>query len=179
MILTTPTTDRAEANLAKFRIVLTIFILGLVLSGLTAFPLQRGLEWLGMALGLDGATAEHQSGLGHWILSIRDGLRETYGKYPWIGYGTDWLAFAHLVIAVFFVGPLIDPVRNVWVLKAGLIACGLVIPLALICGPIRGIPVYWRVIDCSFGVFGAVPLWWCLRLVARIDQKSHGRSCNR
>jgi hypothetical protein len=33
-----------------------------------------------------------------------------------------------------------------------------VIPLALIAGAIRQIPFYWRVIDCSFGVFGIIPL---------------------
>ena len=31
--------------------------------------------------------------------------------------------------------------------------------LALIFGPIRGIPLFWRLIDCSFGLFGAIPLW--------------------
>jgi hypothetical protein len=40
----------------------------------------------------------------------------------------------------------------------------LVLPLALICGPLRGIPIYWRLIDCSFGVLGAVPLVYCLHL---------------
>jgi hypothetical protein len=48
-----------------------------------------------------------------------------------------------------------------------------VIPLAFICGPIRGIPFWWRVIDCSFGVFGALPLLYCLRLVRRM-QASQG-----
>ena len=70
------------------------------------------------------------------------------------GLGTDWLAFGHLVIALFFVGPWRHPVANAWVLKAGLVACAGVIPLALICGPLRGIPFYWRLIDCSF-VFSA------------------------
>ena len=51
-------------------------------------------------------------------------------------YGTDWLAFGHFVIALFFVGAWRDPVRHVWILHAGLIACR-VIPLALICGAIR------------------------------------------
>jgi hypothetical protein len=25
-------------------------------------------------------------------------------------------------------------------------------------GGIRGIPIWWRLIDCSFGIFGAIPL---------------------
>ena len=103
------------------------------------------------------------------MLTVRDGLREMYAAHLWIAYGTDWLAFAHLVLAVFFIGPWRDPVRNVWVLRAGIIACVLVLPLALICGPLRGIPLYWRLIDCSFGVFGAVPLVYCVRLVRRME----------
>jgi hypothetical protein len=52
--------------------------------------------------------------------------------------------------------------------KVGLVACAGVIPLALICGPIRGIPFYWRLIDCSFGIFGAIPLLICLKLISRL-----------
>lgn len=40
-----------------------------------------------------------------------------------------------------------------------MIACAGIIPLALICGAIRGIPFYWRLIDCAFGVFGIIPLY--------------------
>jgi len=43
----------------------------------------------------------------------------------------------------------------------GLIACALIIPYAFIFGGIRGIPIWWRLIDCSFGIFGAIPLWFC------------------
>ena len=39
---------------------------------------------------------------------------------------------------------------------------------ALLCGPLRGIPFGWRLIDCSFGVLGAVPLLYCLRLTRRL-----------
>ena len=87
-----------------------------------------------------------------------------------MAYGTDWLAFAHLVIAVAFLGPLRDPVRNQWVLVFGVIACLGVLPLALIAGPIRGIPVYWRLIDCSFGLIGAIPLLICLRYVRQMER---------
>ena len=76
-----------------------------------------------------------------------------------MAYGTDWLAFAHVIIAVAFIGPWRDPVRNRWVVTFGLIACAAVIPMALVFGPLRGIPVYWLLIDCSFGVIGFIPLW--------------------
>jgi hypothetical protein len=74
-------------------------------------------------------------------------------------YGTDWLAFAHIVLALAFLGPLRDPIKNVWVVEFGMIACVLVPPMALVFGPIRGIPWFWRLIDCSFGVVGIIPLW--------------------
>ena len=142
--------------------------MALIVSGLTAFPLQFELEQLSDWLGL---TPDQGSGLGKWILLARDGLRDSYGKHPWVAYGTDWLAFAHIIIALFFIGPLVDPVRNVWILWAGLIACVLVLPLALICGPIRQIPVGWRLIDCSFGVLGAFPLAYCLKWTRRLERR--------
>ena len=155
----------------KYRFVMTLFIIGLIISGVTAFPLLWELKILTKILGISDATSpEGFTGLQHWILVVRWGLEEMYGKYPWIAYGTDWLAFAHLILAVFFIGPLVDPVRNVWVVYAGLIACIAVIPLALICGSLRGLPVYWQLIDCSFGIFGALPLLYCLFLTKRIKQ---------
>lgn len=167
----TPRPSRSPL-LFRYRIVLGAFMLALVVSGLTAFPLQHELDVLTSALGLNhGSAAGPPGGLDAWLLQVRDGLHDTYGRYPWVAYGTDWLAFAHIVIAVFFIGPLIDPVRNVWVLWAGLIACVLVLALALICGPIRGIPPGWRVIDCSFGVIGAIPLLYCLRLTKALAER--------
>ena len=71
-------------------------------------------------------------------------------------------------LALFFIAPLQDPLRNVAVIRAGQLACVLVIPVALICGEIRGVPLWWRAIDCSFGVFGFVPLWYAHRLVRRL-----------
>jgi hypothetical protein len=156
--------------LCRFRIVLALFMLGLVVSGITAFPLQRELDSLTALRGLEHCkAADVTNNFDHWILTVRDGLRDTYARFPWIPYGTDWLAFAHIIIAIFFIGPLIDPVRNIWVLRAGLIACVLVIPLALICGSIRQIPFGWRLIDCSFGVLGAIPLWYCLKLAKSLE----------
>jgi len=34
----------------------------------------------------------------------------------------------------------------------------------------RGIPFYWRLIDCTFGVLGAIPLLICLRWVRQIER---------
>jgi hypothetical protein len=152
------------STLRKIRAALAVFVAGLIVSGVTAFPLQAELDWL---VSLRGPNAD--TGFDQWLRTIRDGLVVTYQKYPWMAYGTDWLAFAHIVIALFFVGPLIDPLRNIWVIYAGLAACALVLPLALICGPIRQIPFGWRLIDCSFGIVGAMPLLYVLRLKGRLQ----------
>ena len=151
----------------RIRALLIIFVTGLILSGLTAFPIESELRLLRSILGIDPSVPPSSYvGVRHWIATVAGALHETYAKYPFVGYGTDWLAFAHLVIAVSFIGPLRDPIRNIWVVTFGLIACMAVIPLALIAGAIREIPIYWRMIDCSFGVFGALPLWLARRNIA-------------
>src|SRR5262249_2264272 len=161
-------------TIRKFRIALILFMLGLVLSGVTAFPLGWETRFLADALHAnDSPASESYSGLAFWISTVNRGLNETYSRYPWVAYGTDWLAFAHIAIAVYFIGPLINPVKNEWVIRVGLIGCLLVLPWVLVCGPLRGIPLYWRLIDCSFGVFGALPLLYCLHLT-RLMKKPAG-----
>jgi hypothetical protein len=144
---------------------LWIFIVCLVLSGLTAFPLATETD-------LAAAAAHHLPTPGpllDWLDRVRTGVTETGRRYPFLAYGTDWLAFAHLVIAGAFLGPLRDPVRNVFVVRWALGACSAVVPLALVCGPVRGIPFFWSCIDMSFGVFGAVPLLIVLRGIRRLE----------
>src|SRR5690606_21767916 len=121
-------------SLLRFRIngLLIGFIVGLVLSGITTFPLPQELTLLTQWLGVQPGT--HPEGLTGWIVSVRDALVETEGKYPFLFYGYDWLGFAHLVIALLFWGPLKDPVRNIWVIHWAMMACVAIFPLALICG---------------------------------------------
>lgn len=170
--------------LRRYRLVLGFFIAALIASGLTAFPLLHELEILASLLRIPAAADPQSfSGLQFWIATVRDGLRDVHASHPWLAYGTDWLAFGHIVIAMFFIGPWRNPVANAWVLRVGLVACAGVIPLALICGPIRGIPFYWQLIDCSFGVVGALPLLYCLRLTRRMQacearhSPGEGRQC--
>ena len=158
-------------HLRRIRLWLSIFIAGLVLSGVTAFPLQTELDWLVSVLNSDTLRQLAQtSHLLPWIERVDQALTQTNARFPFLAYGTDWLAFAHLVIAVAFVGPLLDPVRNKWLIVFGLVACAGVIPLAMIAGAIRGIPFAWRLIDCSFGVFGSVPLLVCWRSIMEIER---------
>ena len=105
------------------------------------------------------------TGLVDWLIYVHAGLTVTYQTYSFIVVGTDWLAFAHIVIAIAFIGPLRDPIRNVWVIEFGMIACALVIPAALIFGSLRGLPFLWQLLDCSFGIIGIIPLLLAYRLV--------------
>jgi hypothetical protein len=152
--------------LSSIRIWLAVVITGLVISGVTAFPLQHELDLIVHTTArLD--LPHHAPRLVIWLLKVDAALKDTNAHYPFLAYGTDWLAFAHLVIAAAFIGPWLDPVRNKWFVTWGLIACAGVPMLALIAGPIRGIPFYWRLIDCSFGIFCTPPL---LILRARIKR---------
>ncbi|MEI8281263.1 MAG: hypothetical protein WCG75_02550 [Armatimonadota bacterium] len=154
------------ARLKRIRILIVGFIVGLALSGITAFPLTWELGVLVRNFGQgDGMMAS-------WLKTVQTGLLETDAKYPFIAYGTDWLAFGHLVIASAFIGPLRDPVRNKWIIEWGMIACAAVPFLALIAGPIRGIPFGWRLIDCSFGVVGIIPLWFVRREITKLETES-------
>jgi hypothetical protein len=158
----------AMANLTRIRLWLALFVCGLVASGMTAFPLLRETETLVACLhGPAAPLALMWPEAAAWVERVHAALAEVHARYPFLAYGTDWLGFAHLVIALAFWGPWRDPVRNVWVIEWGMIACGLVIPTALICGPLRGIPLFWRAIDCSFGVLGVIPLWRARRLLRR------------
>jgi hypothetical protein len=156
--------------LLKIRFYLSIFMLGLVLSGLTAFPLRTELPIVISTLAHLGVSAQSEVML--WLAKVDEVLESTGSQYPFLAYGTDWLGFAHLIIALAFVGAWRDPVRNKWLFTFGLLNCAAVIPFAIFAGGARDIPFFWRLVDCSFGVFGAVPLLLCLRYVTRIEQSA-------
>jgi hypothetical protein len=151
-------------RLKRLRALTWLFIIGLLVAGATTLPLQTELDAFAKFLG------DSHSSFAFWILKVRDALDQTYAAYPFLAYGTDWLAFGHFVIALAFVGALRDPVRNRWLYLFGMISCVMVIPFAMICGGVRGIPIYWRLIDCSFGVFGFIPLWFCWKWTGELEK---------
>lgn len=155
--------NKKQEQLKNIRRWVLFFIGALVLSGLTAFVLETELAWLNPFL------TSHKTVLSVWINKVYLALHDTNMRYPFLAYGYDWLAFAHLMIAVAFYGVLQNPVRNKWILQFGRIACILTFPLALIAGYIRGIPFYWQLIDCSFGLFGLIPLTICYRKIERLE----------
>ncbi len=134
------------------RRLIGLFIVALFLSGFTAIPIDNELSTLLSMLPSDGHIAE-------WLKKVLAAYRHTGSEYSFLLYGYDWLAFAHFVLAILFIGPYRDPVKNIWVIEFGLIACMLIFPFAFIAGHFRGIPLGWQMIDCSFGGFGFIPLW--------------------
>jgi hypothetical protein len=161
--------SREQALLRRIKLLTWLFIAGLVLSGATAIPLSGELNLLANSSGANSGQSE----LARWLLQVRDALMQTQAQYPFLFYGTDWLAFGHFVIAIAFIGALRDPVRNRWLFDFGLIACVLVIPYALVFGSLRGIPFWWRLIDCSFGVFGFIPLWFCRKWTNELARRQN------
>ncbi|HTJ49013.1 MAG TPA: hypothetical protein VL443_06120 [Cyclobacteriaceae bacterium] len=150
----------------NIRRLIVLFIVGLVLSGLTALPIESQLQWAHDNISRSNLFIP----IVQWIEFVYSGVKETNMKYPFISYGTDWLAFAHFVIALAFVGPLRDPIKNIWVIEFGMLACALIFPFAFIAGTMRGIPIYWRMIDCSFGLFGGLLLWNCYSKIKKLEQ---------
>ncbi len=158
--------NREQILCRRIKLLTWLFITGLVLSGVTAIPLVGEVNLLSNWFGADNQS----SGVTHWLLRVQNALAQTQQQHQFLFYGTDWLAFGHFVIALVFIGALRDPVRNRWLFDFGMIACVLVVPYALGFGALRGIPFWWRLIDCAFGVFGFIPLWFCRKWTRELEK---------
>lgn len=156
----------------KIKIWISVFIVGLLLSGITAFRLEWEISLLNAWFGEGTTIGGLFPALSKWLSKVSLGINQTNQNFPFMAYGTDWLAFAHIVLAILFIGPLKNPIKNIWVIEFGIIACLLIIPLAIICGHIREIPIFWRIIDCSFGFFGIIPLIIVRRYIKKIEISS-------
>jgi hypothetical protein len=145
---------KERKTIQLIRRLLVAFIIILFLSGLTTIPVIGELSFL---LKIFSSPTQFHS----WSERVLSAYKNVNNDAPFLLYGYDWLAFAHFVLALLFIGPLRDPVKNIWVIQFGLICCVLIFPYAFIAGSFRGIPIGWRLIDCSFGLFGFLPLWIC------------------
>jgi hypothetical protein len=147
----------------RIQVYVWIVVGGLFFSGITAFPIETELKWL--------AEVSGERGLFHaWFRLVYNAVHQANLHYPYLSYGTDWLAFAHLMLAVLFCGALNDPLRNKWVIEFGIIASVCIFPLAFIAGAIRQVPLFWRLIDCSFGVVTLMMLLPCYRMIGKLSR---------
>lgn len=153
-----------KSNLkTDIQISLVFFITLLVLSGITAFPVKTEIFYLN--------SIKHLFSPG--IIAWADKLSFFIANTPdLMFYGTDWLAFAHIIISLFFIPVYRNPVKHQANLHIGMIACLAVFPLAFICGPIRGIPFTHQLIDCSFGVIGFAVLYFINRQINRLKHEN-------
>jgi hypothetical protein len=156
-------TFQIERNRRAIKRWLTFFMVMLVISGLTAIPIESELSVATRFFDFDSV-------IGNWLNEIYNAVKNTNENYPYLFYGNDWLAFAHIVLAIVFIGPYKDPVKNKWVIEFGMIACLLIIPFAFIAGYARGIPGWWRLIDCSFGIIGLIPLGICYHKILAMEK---------
>ena len=152
-----------NSSRSRIKLCIWIVIIGLFISGITAFPIESQLAFFVKH------QADSSSVLSEWLNKVYVAVRETNTRYPFISYGTDWLAFAHILLAILFVGPLMDPVRNIWVVQFGIIAAVLIFPLAFVAGSIRGIPFFWQCIDCSFGAITLAILLPCHKWIKQME----------
>ncbi len=151
-------------NLIRAKWMMGLVAAGLFISGVTVWPLVSELTWLvRVTWGQQEATGE----LHGFLLRTIEGLKATEAAYPFLLYGFDWLAFAHIVLAILFIGALRDPVKNVWVVQCGLIMCACVPLLAGICIPLRGLPPAWFWVDFAFAPGAAIPLTIAWRDIRR------------
>ena len=165
----------AEQLKKRIRLLLVFFVVALVVSGVTALPLKWEVDILLKLFGPGTFMASLWPALSAWIATVHGGIATVSEQYAFMFYSTDWLAFAHVVIAIAFLGPVRDPLRHVWIVEWGMICCVLILPLALIAGPLRGIPFFWRLFDCAFGVFGIVPLWLARRSIRQLIEIESSR----
>ena len=155
----------------RIRLMLGAVMAGLILSGAAVFLLESTFDLLGRLFGAGTALqAAGADSLAGWVLMVRNAIRETNSQYPFLAYATDWLAFAHFIIAAAFIGALRNPARNIWVITWGMAACLAVFPTAFIAGQIRGIPLSWQLFSCSFGFLAFFPLWLCRVYAVRLER---------
>lgn len=148
----------------KIRFTLIIFIILLLLSGITAFPLRTEMHFL------FSNRSHFPLFMQGWIEEVHLAIEQTSDL---VLYGTDWLAFAHIIIALFFIPVYINPVKHKANLIIGMIACLAILPLAFICGPIRGIPFFHQLVDCLFGLIGIAFLSFILTHINKLNPSHH------
>jgi hypothetical protein len=156
-------------SLNRARLMLGFVAFGLLVSGVTVWPAAPELKLVVRLVW--GGGAPHDV-LHAFVLRAIEGLEETNKRYPFMLYAHDWLAFAHIMLAVLFAGAMRDPVRNKWTVQCGLIMCAAVPLLAGVCIPLRGLPPCWFMIDSSFAPVAGLPLWLVLRDIRRAEAEA-------
>jgi len=153
----------------RIRVLLILFVLGLAFGCQIVLFVTPELALLNSMLGLGTRMGQYFPNLSAWINHLYEGITETYSKYPFVAYCMDWLAFAQLAFIIFFIGALIDPVRNIWIIKSGMVICVMHILLSFGCGSFRGVPLFWQLLDSSFGILGFIVIYLAYKNVKYLE----------
>ena len=87
--------EKIERQIKKY---VWIFIVGLVLSGLSAIPLVWGVDFVVDIL----EEIEFHSQVFSLMKQVQNVLIFNAEHFPFMAYGNDWLAFAHFLFALLF-----------------------------------------------------------------------------
>jgi hypothetical protein len=149
--------------------MILIVAFGLFISGVTVWP---ALTELKIAVRVFWGDAAPSGELHAFVLKVIEALETTNSQYPFMLYAHDWLAFAHVMLAILFAGAAKDPVRNKWIVQCGLIMCASVPVLACVCIPLRNLPSFWFWIDFAFAPGAAVPLIIALLDIRALERQN-------
>ncbi|MCF7955562.1 MAG: hypothetical protein K9M75_07160 [Phycisphaerae bacterium] len=147
-------TPDQKKTLKKIRRYLIIFFLGILFSLHTVLFVEVETAFLVKHLGHGTSMEQKLPFVSAWIENLYTSVKETYTNYPVIAYCMDWLSYACVVFAIFMIGAIKDPVKNIWIIQTYMLACLLAAALPFIAGPFREIPIFWRCLDGSFGLIG-------------------------
>jgi hypothetical protein len=154
------------AGLKRAKWMLLLVAFGLFVSGVTVWPAVAELKAVVWLIWGDSSPSGE---LHAFILKAIEGIEATDAQYPFMLYAHDWLAFAHIMLAILFAGAARDPVRNKWIVQCGLIMCVSIPILAGICISIRELPSWWFWIDFAFAPGAALPLWIAYRDIRAVE----------
>jgi len=138
--------------------------IALHVKGVMGLLILGGLCWFGMtyfthfALGVVrsiGLRGEFLS----FVIKMNSIAQLIESKYSFVSYGSDILGLIHLMLALLFVGPLTDAVKNIWVIHFGMLLCIAFVPVSIVSGLLRGVPFVWCLIAILFAALGFVLLF--------------------
>ena len=161
-------------TLKKIRIYLVLFFLGILFSLHTVLFVEVETEFFARHQGSGTSMEQKLPVVSDWIENLYVSVKETYTNYPVMAYCMDWLSYACVVFAIFLIGAIKDPVKNIWIIQVFMLACVLAAALPFIAGPFRGVPIFWRCLDGSFGLIGFLVLLMPYRLTKKLAQTKEG-----
>jgi hypothetical protein len=151
-------------QLGRAKWMLAIVAFGLLVSGVTVWPATWELKAI---IAILWGEAPPAGTVHRFLVEVLSAIQAVQAEHPFLLYAGDWLAFAHIMLAILFAGAIRDPARNVWIVQCGLIMCLGVPILAGVCVPLRGLPWQWFLVDAAFAPAAALPLWIALRDIRR------------